>query len=182
MVAGVWLAFIGWFIFTAAHADEAQVLTRTALAGVRVGDAMTPHPRTAPAWLTVQDFIERYLLGDRHSAYPVEDHNGSISGLITLIQLRQVEPSSRAATLIGEIAIPLSRVPIALPDEPVTALLERLASAQSSRASLSTPGVSSASSLRAISLGWSTCTGSPRPPSLTDTDAPRGDDRTRRKL
>jgi Zn-dependent protease len=134
MVAGVWLAFIGWFIFTAAHADEAQVLTRNALAGVRVGDAMTPHPRTAPAWITVQDFIERYLLGDRHSAYPVEDHNGSISGLITLTQLRQVEPSSRAAILIGEIAMPLSRVPIAAPDEQVTALLERLASAQSSRA------------------------------------------------
>jgi Zn-dependent protease len=134
MVAGVWLAFIGWFIFTAAHADEAQVLTRNALAGVRVGDAMTPHPRTAPAWITVQDFIERYLLGDRHSAYPVADHNGSISGLITLTQLRQVEPNSRAATLIGEIAMPLSRVPIAAPDEPVTALLERLASAQSSRA------------------------------------------------
>jgi CBS domain-containing protein len=101
---------------------------------VRVGDAMTPDPRTAPAWITVQDFIERYLLGDRHSAYPVEDHNGSISGLITLTQLHQVEPNSRAATLIGEIAMPLSRVTIATPNEEVIALLERLASAQTSRA------------------------------------------------
>ena len=134
MVAGVWLAFIGWFIFTAAHTDEASALTRNALTGVRVDEAMTPHPHTAPAWITVQDFIERYLLGDRHSAYPVEDHNGSISGLITLTQLRQVEPSSRATTVIGEVAVPLSRVPIATPDEPVTALLERLASAEGSRA------------------------------------------------
>lgn len=134
MVAGVWLAFIGWFIFTAAHTDETLALTRNALAGVRVGDAMTAHPRTAPAWITVQDFIERYLLGDRHSAYPVEEHDGSISGLITLAQLRQVEASSRSAICVGEIAIPLSRVPIATPDELVTALLERLASAESSRA------------------------------------------------
>jgi Zn-dependent protease len=134
MVAGVWLAFIGWFIFTAAHSDEAQILSRNALAGVRVGAAMTAHPRTAPAWITVQDFIERYLLGDRHSAYPVEDPNGSISGLITLAQLRQVEPRNRSTTLVGEIAMPLSRVPVATQDEPVTALLERLASAQSNRA------------------------------------------------
>jgi Zn-dependent protease len=134
MVAGVWLAFIGWFIFTAAHSDEAQILSRNALAGVRVGAAMTAHPRTAPAWITVQDFIERYLLGDRHSAYPVEDPNGSISGLITLAQLRQVEPRTRSTTRVGEIAMPLSRVPVATPDEPVTALLERLASAQSNRA------------------------------------------------
>ncbi|HXY66106.1 MAG TPA: site-2 protease family protein [Mycobacterium sp.] len=134
MVAGVWLAFIGWFIFTAAHTDEASALTRNALTGVRVGDAMTTNPHTAPAWITVQDFIERYLLGDRHSAYPVKDHNGSVSGLITLTQLRQVEPSNRSTTLVGDIAIPLSRVPTATPDEPVTALLERLASGQGNRA------------------------------------------------
>ena len=82
----------------------------------------------------MQEFIERYLLGDRHSAYPVKDHNGSISGLITLTQLRRVEPSNRSTTHIGEIAVPLSRVPIATSDEPVTALLERLASGESSRA------------------------------------------------
>jgi len=134
MVAGVWSAFIGWFIFTAAHSDEAQILNRNALAGVRVGAAMTARPRTAPGWITVQDFIERYLLGDRHSAYPVEDPNGSISGLITLAQLRQVAPSNRSTTLVGEIAMPLSQVPVATADEPVTALLERLASAESSRA------------------------------------------------
>ena len=70
--AGVWLAFIGWFIFMAARTDEASVLTRNALAGVRVADAMTAHPRTAPGWITATEFIEHYLLGDRHSAYPVE--------------------------------------------------------------------------------------------------------------
>jgi Zn-dependent protease len=134
MVAGVWLAFIGWFIFTAAHTDEALALTRNALDGVRVGDAMTAHPHTAPAGITVQDFIERYLLGDRHSAYPVENHDGSISGLITLAQLREVEPSSRSTTTVGEIAVPLERVSTATPGEPVTTLLERLASDGSSRA------------------------------------------------
>jgi CBS domain-containing protein len=134
MVAGVWLAFIGWFIFTAAHTDEAAALTQSALTGVRVGEAMTPNPHTAPAWITVQDFIERYLLGDRHSAYPVKDRNGSISGLITLTQLRQVEPGNRSTTLVGDVAVPLSSVPIATPDESVTALLERLASSQGNRA------------------------------------------------
>ncbi|UQX10355.1 site-2 protease family protein [Candidatus Mycobacterium methanotrophicum] len=134
MVAGVWLAFIGWFIFTAAHTDEASALTRNALTGVRVAEVMTRQPHTAPAWITVQDFIERYLLGDRHSGYPVKDRNGSISGLITLTQLRQVEPSNRSSTLVGDIAMPLSQVPIATPDEPVTTLLERLASGHGNRA------------------------------------------------
>ena len=33
LVGGVWLAFIGWFIFTAAREEEMQVTTRQALAG-----------------------------------------------------------------------------------------------------------------------------------------------------
>ncbi|MBV9320774.1 MAG: site-2 protease family protein [Mycobacterium sp.] len=134
MVAGVWMIFIGWFLFTAARTDEGRVLTRSALAGVRVADVMTADPHTAPAWVTVQDFIERYLLGDRHSAYPVQDRNGSISGLITLAQLREVTPSRRSSTMVGEVAMPLDQVSTATPNEPVTTLLERLATDGSSRA------------------------------------------------
>ncbi|OBI40361.1 zinc metalloprotease [Mycobacterium kyorinense] len=133
-VAGIWLAFIGWFIFTAAHTDETGILARTALTGVRVADTMTSHPHTAPAEVTVEDFIERYLLGDRHSAYPVKAADGSISGLITLAQIRQVLPSRRSETLVNDIAVPLDRVPTAAPNEPVTALLERLSTDGQSRA------------------------------------------------
>lgn len=134
LVAGVWLAFIGWFIFTAARSDEAHVLTRDALSGVRVADAMTAHPRTAPGWITASDFIERYLLGDRHSAYPVEARDGSIFGLITLAQLREVPPGRRSSTLLDQIAMPLDRVPTASPSESVTTLLERLGASGGHRA------------------------------------------------
>ncbi|MDI3315298.1 MAG: site-2 protease family protein [Mycobacterium sp.] len=126
MVGGVWLAFIGWFIFAASHEEEAQVTARQAIANVRVGDVMTADPHTAPADITVEDFIQHYLLGDRHSAYPVADRDGSIIGLITLAQLRGIPPNQRPATLVREAAIPLPRVPTATPGEPLTALLERL--------------------------------------------------------
>jgi Zn-dependent protease len=127
LVGGVWLAFIGWFIFVAAREEEAQLTTRQALSGLSVADAMTARPHTAPGWLTVQDFIERYVLGDRHSAYPVVDHDGSIVGLVTLRQLRNVVPARRATTTVQEIALPLHNVPIAAPGEPLRALIERIA-------------------------------------------------------
>lgn len=133
-VAGVWLAFIGWFILSAAHVDQMHVLTTGALAGVRVAETMTPNPHTAPDWISVQDFIERYLLGDRHSAYPVKDREGSIVGLVSLTQLRRVAPAQRATTTVGEIAVPLNDVTVAAPDEAVTALLDRLASNHANRA------------------------------------------------
>lgn len=127
LVGGVWLAFIGWFIFTAAREEELEVTTQQAIAGLRVADAMTADPHVAPGWTTVAEFIERYLLGDRHSAYPVVDRDGSIVGLVTLRQLREVAPGRRATTQVGEIALPLDSVPTAGPSEPLTALIERVA-------------------------------------------------------
>ncbi len=129
LVGGVWLAFIGWFLFTAAREEEMQVTTRQALAGLRVADAMTANPHAAPGWLTVEDFIQRYVLGDRHSAYPVADRDGSTMGLVTLQQLRQLAPNRRTTTSVREIAVPLDSVPTAAPLEPLSALIERLAAA-----------------------------------------------------
>lgn len=126
LVGGVWLAFIGWFLFAAAREEEVQVTTRQALSGLQVADAMTPHPRTAPGWLTVQDFIECYVLGDRHSSYPVTDTDGAVVGLVTLAQLRDVAPSRRATTTVREVAVPLGAVPTADPDEPLSALMDRM--------------------------------------------------------
>jgi Zn-dependent protease/CBS domain-containing protein len=134
VVTGVWTVFIGWFLLIAAYSEERQLLIRQSLAGARVADAMTAHPRTAPGWITVEDFIQSYLLGDRHSAYPVEGHDGTVIGLITLTQLRQVAPPERATTLVQDAAMPMDRVVTAAPDEPLTALLERLASSGGRRA------------------------------------------------
>lgn len=127
LFGGVWLAFIGWFLFAAAREEELLVTTRQALAGLRVVDAMTAEPHTAPGWISVEDFIQRYVLGDRHSAYPVAERDGSIIGLVTLGQLRKLAPHLRTTTSVREIALPLHDVPTAAPQEPIDVLLPRMA-------------------------------------------------------
>jgi len=134
LVGGVWLVFIGWFLLSAARAEEMTRRTRRALSGLSVADVMTAHPHTAPGWISISEFIERYLLGDRHSAYPVEDRNGNITGLITLRQLRSVAPESRVRTLVCDAAIPRDRVPETNVHESITGLLGRLDPACGSRA------------------------------------------------
>ncbi|OOK82482.1 CBS domain protein [Mycobacterium kansasii] len=129
LVGGVWLAFIGWFIFAAAREEETRISTRQLFSGVTVADAMTPQPHTAPGWITVEEFIQRYVLGDRHSAYPVAEQDGSIMGLVTLRQLRELPPARRGTTSVRDIAVPLQEVPTAAPREPLSALLEQMAPA-----------------------------------------------------
>jgi Zn-dependent protease/predicted transcriptional regulator len=134
VVGGVWMVFIGWFLFTAARDEEIWIRTRQSLTGVSVADVMTADPHTAPGWISVEEFIERYLLGYRHSAYPVANPNGSIMGLVTLTQLRDVAPEKRGDTLVRDAAIPRDQVPVADPHEPFIALLERLARTGGKRA------------------------------------------------
>jgi CBS domain-containing protein len=134
IVTGVWTVFIGWFLLSAAQSEERRILTRQVLAGVRVADAMTAQPRKAPGWISVEKFIHAYVLGDRHSAYPVEGTDGSVVGLITLAQLRQVAPDARANTLVRDAMIPMDRVVTAVPHEPLASLLQRLTPSSGSRA------------------------------------------------
>src|SRR5581483_8484665 len=82
----------------------------------------------------VADFVERYLLGSHHSAYPVEGFDGRVIGLVTLNQLRAVPPHERTARTIAEIAIPLADVPTAQPAEPLVGLLERIGGRAGGRA------------------------------------------------
>ena len=125
-IAGLWLVFIGWFILGAARAEQAGTLASNALSGLRVSDVMSPRPVVAPGWITVGEFIERYLFGSRHSAYPVEGPDGTIVGLVTLAQLRGVAPGDRDRTRVGDIAVPRDDIAVAGPDDPLLALLERL--------------------------------------------------------
>lgn len=133
-VGGLWLVFIGWFVLSAARAEEANILTRDALAGLRVADVMSPRPAVAPGWIAVDEFIERYLLGSRHSAYPVEALDGSIAGLVTLARLRDVPPAQRHRTRLIDVTIALAEIAVAGPGDSLVSLLERLTPTAGGRA------------------------------------------------
>lgn len=133
-IGGLWMAFIGWFLLGAAQAEQASVTTRHHLDGVRVGDVMSTDPHTGASWFTVDEFIQRYVLGDRHSAYPVVGVDGAVEGLVTLAQLRAVPPDARTSTRVRDVAIPLAQVPTATPAEPLIGLLERLSPQSGGRA------------------------------------------------
>ena len=56
-LGGVWLALIGWFVVSAATAEEQQARLGGRLAGVKVGEVMAARPTVLDGNLTVADFI-----------------------------------------------------------------------------------------------------------------------------
>lgn len=132
--SGVWLALIGWFLISAATAEEQQARMGRRLSGVRVGDVMTRDPVLAEGTMTLADFVDRLALTHPLSGYPLVDHSGRLTGLVTLNRVRAVPLSRRAGTRLGDIACPAEGVPTARPDEPLLTLLPRMRGCSDGRA------------------------------------------------
>lgn len=130
---GLWLALIGWFLVNAARGEQYQARQQRSLAGVRVADVMSPEPTTAPPHLTVDQFVDQYLMRHRFSTFPLVD-GGGLTGLLTLNRVRQVPPQARAQTTLLEVACTPDEVPVARPQEALTDLLPRMAGCSDGRA------------------------------------------------
>ena len=126
VIGGVWAVFLGWFLLSAARAEETSGLIRQALVGVTVGDVMTPRPIHVPDDLSVEDLLHRFILGYRHSTFPTQGGDGRLTGLVTIAAVKNVSAEARPATRVHEIACPPDQVPSAAPGELLTTLLERL--------------------------------------------------------
>ena len=125
-LGGVWLALIGWFVVSAATAEEQQAKLGGRLAGVKVGQVMAVRPTVLDGNLTVADFIAQVALTHQYSTYPLVDPYGRLTGLVTLNRVRAVPPELRATTRLQEIACPPSEVPTARSEESLVELLERM--------------------------------------------------------
>jgi len=126
-VAGIWSIVLGWFIATAAGAERDQAEALSALDGMTVADVMTRDPLRAPATLTVDAFVDHLALGTRSSTWAVTDPEGDVVSVLGIEDVRRIRPDKARERRLGDLAVPLERLPSARPDELVTSLMERLA-------------------------------------------------------
>ncbi len=132
--SGIWLALIGWFLISAATAEEQQARMGSRLSGVRVADVMTTDPVVADSTMTLAEFVDRLAMSHQFSSYPLVDGGGRLTGLVTLNRVRAVPAGRRSGTRLQDIACPPEGVPTARPDEPLTALLPRMRGCADGRA------------------------------------------------
>jgi Zn-dependent protease/CBS domain-containing protein len=116
---GLWWVLIGWFLVQSASAEEQRALLSRALHGVRVADVMTPDPVTADPESTIATFIDHMVLSRPFSTYPLVDHQGRLTGLVTLNRIRAVPPNDRRILRLADM-------PTARPDEPLIDVLPRV--------------------------------------------------------
>lgn len=124
LIGGLWFLFIGWFVRTAAEAGFRQHLLRESLQNVPARAVMTPGPRTVPAGMTLEDFVQSFILEGRHRAYPVVEAERP-AGLVTLDQVKRVPREEWALRTVGTVMRPVDEDAVVAPEEPMTRVLER---------------------------------------------------------
>lgn len=125
-VQGVWTALIGWFLVNAAAVEAAAPGSAAALAGVRVRDAMTPHPDVVRDDLAL-DALVAEMLARGHVSFPVVDAAGDVVGLVGMEGVRRVQPARRGGTTVSSVMVPLDDVDVVSPDEPLAPVAARTA-------------------------------------------------------
>jgi Zn-dependent protease len=80
---GLWIAFIGWFLESAASSQATYVNLQSLLEGYKVSQAMSNHCVSVRDDLTLQQMVEEHILGGGRRCLFVK-HGDDIVGLMTL--------------------------------------------------------------------------------------------------
>ncbi|HMX08187.1 MAG TPA: site-2 protease family protein [Microthrixaceae bacterium] len=125
--SGLWTIMVGWFLMTAARAEESRYRSEEALGSMPVADAMDRDPSSIRSWSTVADAASG-ALADRGTwaAVPVVDADHRIVGVMTLARLRRLPAERWATTTVADVMLPVSQLPTATPGERVVSVLDRL--------------------------------------------------------
>ncbi len=125
-MGGLWLAFIGWFVLTAAQESYAQVAIRAALQGLRADDIMSSELPTVSRDISLEEYGHEILRTGRRCHLVVS--NGELLGLMSVHLLNRAPREEWTSTSVQAAMLPRENIHWAAPEEPVPALLERMQS------------------------------------------------------
>ena len=124
--SGLWMAFLGWFLYGAASEEARYAKVHDALAGVRVRDLMVPTAVAVSPRQTIGELMDGVVRTDRQDAYPVVDAGRTV-GLLPLQAIADVPQGEWSTRTVGERMIPIAIVPTLAGDQPVDQALGALA-------------------------------------------------------
>ncbi len=122
---GIWFVFLGWFLLQAAQGELTMAQVRSALAGRKVRDVMTPDPVVVAPDLPIADLLDAVRPERRFSTYPVVE-GGRPVGLVSLRMAAGLPRADRETRTVGEVMRSVAEIPTTTPDQDVIDVLPKL--------------------------------------------------------
>jgi Zn-dependent protease len=114
-VGGLWIAFIGWFLESAAVAQTQQVAVQDLLGGHTVAEAMSRDLTAVPSDATLQQLVDQHILTSGRRSFLIQ-RDQAVLGLLTLHHVVQIPRAQWGATTAEQAMIPVARMRSARPD------------------------------------------------------------------
>jgi Zn-dependent protease/CBS domain-containing protein len=128
LAGGLWLAFIGWFLTSAARRSYEALLVEELLAGLTVSRLMRRTGTSMRANATVEELVNEGFLRGGERAFPVFDGE-SFVGVVALDDARRVPNEQWSTMRVRDVMTPLDRLQTTRPDEPLSEALKRITQA-----------------------------------------------------
>ena len=125
VIDGIWIAFIGWFLESAALAQLQKQVLYKLLSGKTVEDAMSKAFALLPANTTIQEFIDNEILLRNRRFFIVEE-GGTHIGFVTIHAIKSVPKHQWETTTVKEIMTPMNEVKKTTPSEPLLDALKQM--------------------------------------------------------
>ena len=122
---GIWIAFIGWYIESAAGNTQAQVQVHNFLEGVHVSNVMNTDFQTVVPALPVAQLVEQYIVGSHQRSFPVFG-GGKLWGIVTLADVAHLPRDRWQETAVEEIMTPRERLKTATAGAPLEQVVGEL--------------------------------------------------------
>ena len=124
-IGGLWIAFIGWFLDSAASAQVHQVMFQSLLAGHKVLQAMSSHCPVVPGELTLQQLVDEHVLVGSQRCFLVTRGQETV-GLITLHRIKEVPRHEWVSMSVAEVMVPLEQLKRTDPDTELWTALQQM--------------------------------------------------------
>jgi Zn-dependent protease/CBS domain-containing protein len=101
-LGGLWIAFIGWFLSSAADASRKELTLREHLSSIKVRDMMNPSPETISPDTLVEEAVWDIFRKQRGRAVPV-CQDDKLVGIVTITDVKELRRDKWAETTVAQI-------------------------------------------------------------------------------
>jgi Zn-dependent protease len=120
---GIWMAFIGWFLDSAASAEVHRAVSQGLLAGHSVSQAMSSQCASVAGEVTLQALVDEHVLGSGRRCFLVT-RGAETVGLMTLHRIKEVARAEWGTMTAAEAMLPLEELKRIEPAAELSAALE----------------------------------------------------------
>jgi Zn-dependent protease len=124
-LGGLWIVFIGWFLQDAASGQLEQQKMHDLLSRHPVSEAMNRNYANVPAEMSLQELIDRYVVGNGQRSFVVQ-RGGTVAGFMTVHQIKRIPRAQWMTTTAAQVMVPLAQVKSLRPDTELWAAVEEM--------------------------------------------------------